>query len=452
MDFVELPSAVARPRACPAAPSQWTPPPAASWTREEIHMIQELFLSEENVIQIRDISIHDGSRQSHVEHALAVSVAPERGNTTSMLLSPIEADDTFSQPVVVDDEKEATTAFCFEAIDPFKTVAMAPPDRMDDKAKRAVWRAPFGVARASDDQALDHVLVKLRAKVATLDRIYYSRCMNVSSADGVCVHKMKLLLATQRLERVIQGLSQENGRLKTDASSYAQRCASLLHKSSKSGVELQQLCQSIGEPVCAVAVSEGMTTALHCSMDGQVLRDQHDQNGWRYKSLVTRDNLFTYNLSKEYAKDVDMHEVMQKSWEHAYNAKRLSSIYYGSIHVRLVKQVEKKAIVIYDVANHDATRVDRVVAVLFRAQMANGFLLGVRSINAPPTTASDGVRPMDCTLWQRYERKKDGGFTFTSGGRLSYSSRADVEFMAVEIQCLHLRWENRVLGSAQLQL
>uniref|UniRef100_M4BPN5 Uncharacterized protein n=2 Tax=Hyaloperonospora arabidopsidis (strain Emoy2) TaxID=559515 RepID=M4BPN5_HYAAE len=439
MSFVEMPT-VASSCSSPS-PSQWTAPPAA-WTREEIHMIQEMFLADDNVIQIGDISISD-STPSGVDDPFVTAMEQE-GHATSMLLPPIKADDPFVQPSMMD-EKDAMTAFFLEAIDPFKIVSMA-PGFMGDQDKGVVSRVPC----SSEDQSLDHVLAKLRAKVETLDRIYYARCMKVSSVDRSCLHKMKLLLAIKRLERVIHGLSQENDQLLTDTRSYAQRCDLLLQKSSSSSIELEQLCQSIGESTCAVAVSEGMTTALHCSMDGQVLRDEHDKNGWRYKSLVSPDGLFTFSLSKEYPKGVDMREVMGKSWANASNSESLSSIYYDSIRARQVKQMGKKAVVIYDIVNHDATRVDRVVAVLFRAEMSNGFVIGVRSIASPPSAASEDVRPMDCTLWQRYERKKDGGFIVTSGGRLSYPSRADIEFMAVEIMCLHLRWENSVTGGLML--
>ncbi|KAG7390453.1 hypothetical protein PHYPSEUDO_007976 [Phytophthora pseudosyringae] len=441
MSFIEMLSA-ASPRSSSSSssqaltPSQWVAPPAAAWTREEISMIQEMFLSDEKAIQIRDISI-SGGKLPVVEDPLAVSV--EQGaDATSMLLSPIGADDAFLQQFMVD-EKDAMTAFFLEAIDPFQNV----PAAASNKGQEA--------AGPSDGRPVEHVLAKLRAKVEGLNRIYYSRCMNTSGANDTNINKVKLVLAIERLQRVIQGLSKENAQLKTDTTSCAQRSELLVQGSSENQAELNQLSQSIEERTCAAAVKEGMNVALTCSMDGEVLKDHQDESGWGYKSAVSRDGVFSYSLKKEYPKEVNVHEVMQKTWTNVSSSENFSGIYYGSITAQLVKKVGKEAVMMYDMTNHDSTRVDRVVAVLFRVEMANGFLLGAHSINGAPAVASDNVRRMDCTTWQRYECKEDGGFSVTSGGQLSYPSRADIDFMAVEILCLHLRWENRVVG-AQLTM
>ncbi|CAH0490027.1 unnamed protein product [Peronospora farinosa] len=422
-------------------PSLWAAPPAASWTTEEISMIQEMFLSDDNAIQVQDISIYD-SKQPVAEDLLAISV--EQGaDATSMLLSPIGADDAFLQQFMVD-EKVAMTAFFLEAIDPFKNVPMVPnPIEQEPVSLVPVVSA---VISPSDGRPVDHVLAKLRTKMNALNRIYYSRCMNMSDADDSSVNKAKLVLAIERLQRVVQGLSIENARLKTDTTSCAQRCELLLKESSDGRAELEQLSQSIDGSTCTTAVTAGMNLALNYSMDGEVLRDHQSENGWKYKSVVSPDGMFIYSLSKEYSKEVNMHEVMQKSWTSVSSSENFSSIYYGSIKAKLVKKVGKEAIIMYDIANYDATRVDRVVAVLFRVEIPNGFLLGMRSLDVSLTTTSKNIHQMNCTAWQRYECKEDGGFVVTSCGQLSYPSRADIDFMAIEIMCLHLRWESRVMG------
>ncbi|OWZ03263.1 hypothetical protein PHMEG_00025040, partial [Phytophthora megakarya] len=90
MTFVEMLSAMSPRSSSVQTSSQWVAPPAASWTREEINMIQEMFLSDEKSIQIRDISI-SGGKLPVTEDPLSVSV--EQGaDATSMLLSPIGAD------------------------------------------------------------------------------------------------------------------------------------------------------------------------------------------------------------------------------------------------------------------------------------------------------------------------------------------------------------------------
>jgi hypothetical protein len=436
MSFVEMLSAASPRSSSPAAssPSQWVAPPAAAWTREEITMIQEMFLSDEKAIQIRDISI-SGGKQPDVEDPLAVSV-DQGADATSMLLSPIGADDAFLQHFMVD-EKDAMAAFFLEAIDPFQNVPVA---AIKEEAQQP-----------TDGRPVEHVLAKLRAKVDTLNRIYYSRCMNASSASTSLTLLMLESSALERLQRVIQGLSKENARLKTDTTSCTQRGELLLQGGSDGRAELEQLSQAIDEATCAAAVKEGMNVALNCAMAGDVLKDHQDDFGWGYKSAVSQDGVFSYSLKKEYPKEVNMHDVMQKTWANVSSSEKFSCIYYGSVKAQLVKKVGKEAVIMYDMTNHDATRVDRVVAVLFRQKMANGFLLGARSINITPAADSASVRRMDCTTWQRYECKEDGGFSVTSGGQLSYPSRADIDFMAVEILCLHLRWETRVMG-AQLTM
>lgn len=422
------------------APSQWVAPPAASWTNEEIDMIQEMFLSDEKAIQIRDISI-SGGKLSVVEDPLAISV--EQGaDATSMLLSPIGADDDFLQQFIVD-EKDAMAAFFHEVIDPFQNV----PASTQEPAPTSAAPGP------SDGRPVEHVLAKLRAKMDGLSRLYYSRCMNMSGADDSSINKVKLVLAIERLQRVIQGLSHQNAQLKTDTTSCSQRGELLLQGCSDYTAELQQLSISIDESVCAAAVEEGMHSAMNCSMDGEVLKDHQDEHGWSYKSVVSQDGVFTYSLKKDFSKDVSMQDVMHKTWANVSNSDSFSGIYYGSIKAQLVKKVGKEAVVIYDMTSHDATRVDRVLAVLFRKKLPNGYLLGARSINMKPVGASEqtNLRWMDCTTWQRYECNADGGFSVTSGGQLSYPTRADVDFMAVEILCLHLRWENRAVG-AQLAM
>ncbi|GMF11543.1 unnamed protein product [Phytophthora lilii] len=405
-------------------------------------MIQEMFLSDEKAIQIRDISI-SGGKLPVSEDPLAVSV--EQGaDATSMLLSPIGADDAFLQQFMVD-EKDAMAAFFLEAIDPFQGVPVSTAADVKQEA------AP--VASPSDGRPVEHVLAKLRAKVDGLNRIYYSRCMNVTSADDSSINKVKLVLAIERLQRVIQGLSSENAQLKTDTTSCMQRGEELLRGSGDNTAELAQLTESIDESACAAAVEEGMNLALNCSMDGEVLKDHQDEQGWGYKSVVSENGVFTYSLKKEYPAEVSVDDVMQKTWANVSNSDSFSCIYYGSIKAQLLKKIGKEAVIVYDMTNHDATRVDRVLAVLFRKQLPNGFLLGARSINVNPAAPPEqsNARWMDCTTWQRYERKEGGGFSVTSGGQLSYPSRADIDFMVVEILCLHLRWENRVVG-AQLTM
>ncbi|KAK1930212.1 hypothetical protein P3T76_014445 [Phytophthora citrophthora] len=416
-------------------PTQWVAPPAASWTHEEISMIQEMFLSDEKSIQIRDISI-SGGKQPVDPMAFPME---QGGDATSMLLSPIGADDAFLQQFMVD-EKDAMAAFFLEAIDPFEHVPVA-----SNKEQEAA------VAGPCDGRPVEHVLAKLRAKVDGLSRIYYSRCMNASNVDDSSINKTKLVLAIERLQRVIQGLTKENTQLKTDITSCTQRSELLLQGSTVNQEELAQLSQSIDESKCATAVDEGVKMALNCSMDGEVLKDHQDEHGWSYKSVEPQDGVFTYTLNKQYPKEVDMNKVMQKTRANVSSSENFSGIYYGSVKAQLVKKLGKQTVILYDMTNHDATRVDRVVAVLFRVEMPNGFLLGARSISATPVSTSDNTRPMNCTTWQRYERKEDGGFSVTSGGQLTYPSRADIDFMAVEILCLHLRWENRVVG-AQLTM
>ncbi|CAH0474786.1 unnamed protein product [Peronospora belbahrii] len=420
-------------------PPQWAAPPTASWTTEEINMIQEIFLSDENTIQIQDISIY-GDKQSVVEDSVDTSM--EQGtDTTSMLLSPIGADDAFLEQFMVD-EKAAMTAFFLETIDPFKNVAVV-PDYKEQEPVSAASALSAGIS-LSDGRPVDYVLAKLRTKVDTLNSIYYSRWMNVS---GASIKKIKLVLAIERLQRVIQGLSKENAQLKIDTTSCAQRCELLLLQENSNGcAELEHLRHLIEESICAGAVTDGMNVALNHTMDGEVLKDHQGEHGWGYKSVVSLDGVFTYSLSKEYPKEVNMHEMMQKSWASVSSSENVSSIYYGAIKAQLVKKFGKETVIMYDIANYDATRVDRVVAVLFRVKTLNGFLLGVRSLDVPLTATSENIRQMDCTVWQRYEYKEDGGFLVTSCGHLSYPSRADINFMAMEILCLHLRWESRVVG------
>ncbi|RLN70747.1 hypothetical protein BBJ29_005909 [Phytophthora kernoviae] len=438
MSFVEMLSA-----ASPSpSPSQWVAPPAASWTREEINIIQELFLSDEKNIRIRDISISDKQDE---KDSLAVEQPQQNGdNATQMLLSPIGADDTFLQQFMVD-EKDAMAAFFLEAIDPFQNVPVSPAT--DDNKVQEAATAAAAVPAPSGGRPVEHVLAKLREKVDTLNRVYYARCMNMSGPDDTSINKVKLMLALERLQRVIQGLSRENAKLKTDTTSCMQRGELLLQSSVDRQAEMEQLSQSIEESACAAAVKEGMEVSLHCSMDGEVLKNHQDENGWGYKSVVSTDGVFTYSLKKEYSKEVNMHEVMKKTWANVSSSENFSCIYYGSIKAQIVKKLGKETVIMYDMTNHDATRVDRVLAVMFRVEIPNGFLLGARSFKVQSGSIAEDakVRWMDCTTWQRYECKEGGGFSVTSGGQLSYPSRADIDFMAVEILCLHLRWENRVV-------
>ncbi|EEY67088.1 uncharacterized protein PITG_17692 [Phytophthora infestans T30-4] len=401
--------------------SQWMAPPAASWTCEEISMIQEMFLTDEKAIQIRDISI-SGGRLPITEDPLAVSV--EQGaDATSMLLSPIGADDAFLQQFMVD-EKDAMAAFFLEAIDPFKNV----PVGSDSTIQQHVVVAPSAVSGPIGGRPIEHVLAKLRAKVEGLNRLYYSRCMNVSDATESSINKVKLVLAIERLQRVIQGLSKENAQLKVDMTSCAQRSEMLL-QNSNTQVNLEQLSQCIDESTCATAEGEGVNVALNYSVDGEVLKEHQDEPGWGYKSVMTQNGVFSYRLKKEYPKEVNMDEVMQKTSFHVSTSENISRIYYGSIKAQLVKKVGKKAVIMYDITKprRDACGPPSLLCS-FRVEMPNGFLLGARSINL-------------------YERKEDGGFSVTSCGLLSYPSRADIDFMAVEILCLHCRWENRVVGT-----
>ncbi|RLN02375.1 hypothetical protein BBJ28_00014131, partial [Nothophytophthora sp. Chile5] len=443
MSFVEMLTAAS------PSPSQWVAPPAASWTREEISIIQELFLSDEKAIQIRDISISGKQEQEPLS-----AVAPNQ-DATQLLLSPIGADDSFLQQFIVD-EKDAMAAFFLEAIDPFQNVPVSSVE--DKKSQEVVTVTP--APGPSDGRPVEQVIAKLRAKVEALNRVYYSRCMNKSAdetmgeADETSINKVKLMLALEKLQRVIQGLSKENAQLKSDTTSCLQRSALLLQEGEDANSVLEKISEAVDEPTCAAAMKEGMDVALNCSMEGEVLKDLQDDNGWGYKSVVTKDGAFSYTLKKEYPKDVDMLETMKKTWTNVSSSEDFSCLYYGSIKAQVVKKVDKETVIMYDVTNHDSTRVDRVLAVLFRVKLPNGYLLGARSINASPagvaaalSETSDGLRLMDSTTWQRYERNDDGGFSVVSGGQLSYPSRADVDFMAVEILCLHLRWENRVVGS-----
>lgn len=400
-------------------------PPAASWTREEVNMIQEIFLSDDKTIQIQDISYSNSSPHD----PLVVSIE-QNTNATSMLLSPIGADNAVLQKLVVD-EKEDTIDLL---VAPFQNVPVT----------LNAGYVPSTVPNPNNGRPMEHILAKLRTKVEDLNHTYYSRCMNVSRADQLSINKMKLLLAIERLRRVIESLSLENNRLKTNTLSCAQH-GKLRLQNRDDRLEMKHLSRYIDKRTCAVVVKEGIDVALNkYAMDGKVLMDREDEHGWSYKTVLTRDGSFAYSLKKDFPKELNMHDVIENTWNFVTEPENASREKYSFIKVQQVKKIDKDTIIVFDTTNRDATCVNRVVAVLFRVETPTGILLGLRSLDVG--TSSDTVQYMECSAWQHYERKEDGGFFVKAGGLLSLPSSADVNFVAVEIFCLHWRWETSAVG------
>ncbi|CEG41445.1 uncharacterized protein PHALS_11792 [Plasmopara halstedii] len=404
--------------------SQWVAPPAISWTREEISMIQEMFLSDEKGIRIREISISD-SKQSETESPLAVSV-DQSTNATSMLLSPIDADNALLRNSTMSEKDDMANYFVDRILPVNSEVSV-----------------PSSVSISSNGRSIEHMLSKLRAKVEDLSHIYYSRCSKYSGGDERNTKKVKLSFAIKRLKRVIQGLSMENDRLKRYTKS--SHCEiSRLH-SRCSWLEIKQLSQYISKATCAAAVKDGIDLALNYVMNGRVLMDRHDELGWDYKSFLTQHGAFSFKLKKDYPKEVNMHGVIKKTLAIVTDSENVSRVKHSFIRVQQVTKLDQDVVIVYDMPNYSAPRMDRVVAVLFRAETPTGFLLGLRSLNVD--NHSDTERRMDCTVWQRYNRKQDGGFSVTAGGVMTLPSRAGVNLMAVEVYCLHWRWESSVIGT-----
>uniref|UniRef100_K3WP67 Uncharacterized protein n=1 Tax=Globisporangium ultimum (strain ATCC 200006 / CBS 805.95 / DAOM BR144) TaxID=431595 RepID=K3WP67_GLOUD len=456
MSFVEM---ITPTNAAAAGANASSSSDASVFTNEEISMIQEMFLHgngaalameplkiivddamiSEKDFQISDISITDGGLGLKADELMLSA-----DDATSVLLSPIGSDATFLNQFLFD-EKDAMEAFYLEAIDPFQSSPVKPEETKKAKAVAPRPASPSPIDRASADA--EKTLIALRSKVEALTKMYYTRChrLNGGSEDSaVSVEKVKLVHAIGKLQRIAQGLSKMNAQLVKETTSVTEQSASFMGQMRGELNDAEKIVASINEQACADAIKEATKRAMEFCVAG----DTKEIMGWAHKSAINENHTVSYSFEKE-CKSANTRDIMRKTRECMSSSEQLSRVHCGSAEVQVLKKLSTNAaVVVYDVANKDATRVDRVLAVSYRVELSdNRVLIGLCSMN-PLTSSSENMRWMDCSMWQIHESKADGALAIASCGQFAYPSREEAKTMATEIVCSHMKWENHAVGPA----
>lgn len=446
---------------------------AAVFTTEEISMIQEMFLSattssgtssleplkivlddaalvSDKDFQISDISVSDGGLLFKADD-LMLGTGGVHDDATSVLLSPIGSDETFLNQFLFD-EKDAMAAFYTEAIDPFQTSTPSSPVLKAENAikKEATASTSSPIERPSADS--EKTLQKLRTKVEALTKMYYTRChrLNGGSEDSaVDVEKVKLVHAIEKLQRISEGLAKANAQLVKETTSVTQQRAELLNQMSdelNDAAVIEAIVASINDQACAEAIERATKSIVDFSIDAE----ESEVMGWKHKCAVGTDvNSLTYVFEK-HCTSMDMSEVLRNTWECLSSSEKFAHIVGGPVKARVVKKVNANAVVLmYDVTSKDSKRVDRILSLMYRAELSNNrYLLGSCPIHPTslPASSNKDVQWLDHSMWQMHEKKSESEHWVRIGGCNVYPSREEARVMAVEHIRSVLMWENLVMG------
>lgn len=436
---------------------------AAVFTTEEISMIQEMFLSvstatgaglepltidvSDKDFQVSDISVSDGGLLLFKADELMLGV---HDDATSVLLSPIGSDETFLNQFLFD-EKDAMAAFYTEAIDPFQSSTLSSPIQFESAIKiesKTTTSSPMGRPSADSEKTL----VKLRTKVEALTKMYYTRChrLNGGSEDSVVdAEKVKLVHAIEKLQRISAGLANANAQLMKETTSVTQQRAKFLRQMSgdlDDAVVIETIVASISEQMCTKAIERATKSVIEFSIDGE----ESEMMGWKHKSALGKDvHSMSYVLEKRF-ESLDMSEVLGNTWECVSSSDKFSLIAGGPVKARVLKKVNANAVVVmYDLTSKDTLRVDRILSLMYRVELANNrFLLGSCPIHPTslPASSSTAVQWLEHSMWQLHEKKSESEHLVRIGGHNVYQSHEEARLQVVEHIRSVLMWESLVLG------
>lgn len=301
------------------------------------------------------------------------------------------------------------------------------------------------------------VLESLRSKVDALTRMYYTRCARLlGGLDGendtaLDIEKIKLVHVIEKLKRVSTGLAKENERLAKEA----KRLRQAVYIEST----LDSIRNCIDEHMCMETIDKAVLNATTFAGVHSRRSESGENMGWSYKSMVADDGFYSFSIEKSYPSiDLTLKQVTDLAWSIATKSEMFSSIYYGSIRATVLKELnENAAVMVYDFSSKDDNRIDRILTVLHRVTLPNGaVLIGARTIH-PEALAelfddSVGVDWMKASSWQIYELLPDNTLLVTSQGELKYPTKADAQFMAIELLCMHVRWEQTTFPNGSFRL
>lgn len=301
------------------------------------------------------------------------------------------------------------------------------------------------------------MLESLRSKVDALTKMYYTRCARLlGGLDGetdtaLDIEKIKLVHVLEKLKRVSTGLTKENERLAKEAA----RVRQAVYIEST----LDSIRNCIDERMCMETIEKALLNATNFAGIHSRRTEIGENMGWSYKSMVTDDGFYSFSIEKSYpAIDQTLKQVTDLAWDIATKSEMFSSIYYGSIRATVLKQLnENAAVMVYDFSSKDENRIDRILTVLHRVVLPSGaVLIGARTIHpealAEIVDDSVGVDWMKATTWQIYELRADNTLLMTSQGELKYPTKADAQFMAIELLCMHVRWEQKTFPNDSFRL
>lgn len=443
-------------RSTVAAPSSSSP--AAVFTNEEISMIQELFLNgAASAIALEPLKIVVDDAL-HITDIAIDSKADElmlgMDDATSVLLSPIGADDAFMSHFLVD-ETDAMAAFYTEAIDPFESPSPVKGD---------VAPAPASPRVSAETE---RTLAKLRAKVASLSTVYYTHCQRLQSGASnataaVNVEKVKLVQALEKLQRVAAALTAANGQLATDTLSVREQhetTARDLESALSDAAHIDALLAAATDEACAAAIARA--TAL--ARDFAVAGDSTETFGWSHTSAKVSDgdaSTLSFKCEKSFL-TFDAVDAIRGTVDSVGSTQALSALLGAHATVRAMKPLSATAaVVLVDIAQASVTRVDRTLALVFRTEAADGStLLAACSLNPPadvlaaaPAVGAERVRWMESCVWTRLTPSTSEGESeaavVTFGGSCVYASEAEARAMALAHVQAAVRWESAVVGPA----
>lgn len=301
------------------------------------------------------------------------------------------------------------------------------------------------------------MLESLRSKVDGLTKMYYTRCARLlgdldgESNTSLDIEKIKLVHVLEKLKRVATGLAKENERLAKEAA----RMRQAVYIEST----LDSIRNCLDERMCMETIEKALLNSTNFAGIHSRRTEIGENMGWSYKSMVADDGHYSFSIEKSYpAIDQTLQQVTDLAWDIATKSEMFSSIYYGSIRATVLKQLnENAAVMVYDFSSKDENRIDRILTVLHRVTLPNGaVLIGARTIHpealAEIVDDSVGVDWMKAATWQIYELREDNTLLMTSQGELKYPTKADAQFMAIELLCMHVRWEQKTFPNDSFRL
>lgn len=432
----------------------------AVFTTEEISMIQEMFLSataagaleplkivvDDALISDKDFQISDISFADAGLSLKADELMLGADDATSVLLSPIGSDETFLNQFLFD-EKDAMAAFYTEAIDPFECsspIKVEASSAQDSESAAAAAASPL-------TRPNEQVLAKLRSKVDALSKMYYTRCHRLHGGaedSAVDVEKVKRVHVLEKLQRIAAGLAKENAQLVKDTTSMAQQrtaCMQAHREALCDPAVLEQIVASIDDQACVEAIARATEAATTFALAG----DAVEVFEWQHKRSVSDDHVLAYWYEKT-LESVSMPDVMRRTWECVSSSANFSAMLGRDARVQVLKKInENAAVLLHDIVNHDATGIDRVLSLQYRAELPNHrFVLGSCSVNptSVPAAASSSVRWMESSMWQLHEKKSECEYVVQVGGTSAHATHAEASAILGESVPSLVRWENLVMG------